>query len=385
MYRRNDPRFRRTLNEISQTIENANETAQTSVFVFGHQYITPCLSGIYNSIQPCVERCLPPADQRRGRSQRRSRGPELSFDFYDDWEEDENADLLGWNNEEYDSFVDGPVPPVATNQQPGRQRAMSYGTRRDARGRHVELGGPDVDPAHGPTYFGFIGKIANKLGGSKNLRYKPSAAGLQEHPGATKRHGEEGEPLMTDDSDPDTPHRRDRTGRRRSGTTGSERTFDSLSSRGDLFPSDDEADAVPLDEEFAMVLERRTTGSGQDDGSASGKAKAGKRPGPGSRRSTRTASSRSTPRSKRLSRTSSRDAPVGPEMADAEILHVPILTELKQEEEQIRMEEESSILQRREAAQRLAEERGLAMSESMNVSRLYVLRQRLPIADDVPE
>ncbi|KAF2156963.1 hypothetical protein K461DRAFT_325563 [Myriangium duriaei CBS 260.36] len=383
MFRRNDPRLRRTLNEISQTIENANETAQTSVFVFGQEYISPCLSSIRSCFQPCVEHCFPPLDQRGRRARRRSRGrPELNFDFYDDWEEDENADLLGWDDEEYDTFVDGPAGYGTTTQQPGRQRAMSYGTRRDAKGRHIDAG-PDGS-APGPSYFGFLGKITSKLGKGKPLRYKPSAAGLQEHPGSTKKlGGAEGEPLMTDESDADPIERRQRKGRKRSGTNSSGQTTSSLSSRGDLFPSEDEDDAVPLDDEFAMVLERRTTNSGQDDGGSSGIIRTGKRPGPGSRRSTRTGSSRSTPRSKRLSRTSSSEAPFRSEVIDPEMMNVPTLNELKQEEEQARAEEELSVRQRREAAQKLAAERGLVMTgHSTNESSDTPKGQEIPDSND---
>ncbi|GAM88821.1 hypothetical protein ANO11243_068550 [Dothideomycetidae sp. 11243] len=365
MYRPNDPRLRRTLNEISQTIESANETAQTSVFVFGQQYIRPCLGAVYGSVQPCVETCLPPAAGSRraaaaAAARRRSRGrPELNFDFYDDWEEDENADLLGWGDEEYDSFVAGPGGYGTTTQQPGRQRAMSYGTRRDAKGRHNDTGA-EAHGAEGSSYFGFIGKMASKLGKGKGLRYKPSAAGLQEHPGASKKFaGDEAEPLMTDESDTDAMMAQRRR-RNRSGTTGSQQTVDSLSSRGDLFPSEDEDDAIPLDDEFAMVLERRTTSSGQDDGGSSGIIKTSKRPGPGSRRSTRTTSSRSTPRSKRLSRTSSSEMAVRPEFIEPATLIVPTLSELRQEEERAKVEEETAVQQRREAAKKLAAERGLA-------------------------
>ena len=363
MYRRNDPRLRRTLNEISQTFENANETAQTSVFVFGQQYISPCLHSIYASIRPCVESCFPPSDQRGRRSRRRSRGqPELNFDFYDDWEEDENADLLGWDEDEYDGFMAGSGQYGATSQQPGRQRAMSYGARRDAKGRPLEAG-PDAAGA-GNSYFNFIGKIRDKLGPGKGLRYMPSAAGLQEHPGIGRRQ-RDGEPLMTDESGEDEP-RRHRRRRNRSGTVGSEHTTSSLSSRGDLFPSEDEDDAVPLDEEFAMVLERRSNNSGQDDGDSGGVSRSSKRPGIGSRRSTRTASSRSTPRSKkRMSRTASTETV---ENLESETLVVPTLSELKQEEQRVQMEEEEAIRQRREAAQRLAADRGLVVLDQPSAS-----------------
>ncbi|PNS20522.1 hypothetical protein CAC42_5972 [Sphaceloma murrayae] len=363
MYRRNDPRFRRTLNEISQTIESANETAQARVYIFGQSYINPCLSSISACFHPCIEHCFPGRDQRR-RTRGRGRA-ELNFDFYDDWEEDETDGLLGWGDEEYDGFLSGPASYGASQQQPARQRAMSYGTRRDAKGRRKS----DAGVEEPPSYFSFIGRLTGKLGSNKGLRYKPSAAGLQEHPPSSKKLGDtESEPLMTDESDGDVVDRRVRHGRNRSGTTGSERTTSSFSSRGDLFPSEDEDDAVMLDDEFAMVLERRTTGtgSGPDDG-GSGVGSNSKRPRLGSRKSTRTRSSRSTPRSKRSSRATSRASPVRPESTDPESIIVPTLSELKQEEEQARLEEEAAVERRRIAAQKLAEERGFGADSPTSV------------------
>lgn len=99
------------------------------------------------------------------------------------------------------------------------------------------------------------------------------------------------------------------------------RTLDSLSSRGDLFPSDEEDDAIPLDDEFAMVLERRTTQSsmsGLQTETSSGRArserKLGKRPSTGSRTSTRrTMSTRSVRSSVGSRKVSSRRGSSTPE------------------------------------------------------------------------
>lgn len=346
MYRRSDPRFRRTLNEISQTFESANESAQANVYSFSHHYIEPCVSSISGCFSACTSPCFPARDQRR-RSRARSRGrAELSFDFYDDWDEDEeDAGLLGWSNDEYDSLL-------GTTAQPGRQRAMSYGARRGNKSRDGD--DPTVVPAS--SKWGFLGKLTGKIGGGKNLRYKPSAADLQEHPGASRAHPE-GAPLLEEEDEGDEQGARGHK-RIRSNTQGSGNTTDSLSSRGDIFPSEDELDdAIPLDDEFAMVLERRTTNSGNDEVSSGRK---GKRPSAGSRLSTRTMSSRSSRDSRRESRRASNDSHANGFASEAEPKIIPSMAELKKEEERAQKEEEETITQRREAAQRLAAENGLA-------------------------
>ena len=370
MYRRNDPRFRRTLNEISHTLESANESAQANIFSFSHNYINPCFSGLSSCFQPCLDHCFPARDQRARRNRRSQGRAELSFDFYDDWDEDENDGLLGWENDEYDGLLGG-TGGYGTNAQPGRQRAMSYGARRDANGRRKSAVLPNdggVDPTIVPasSYFGFFGRLTGKIGGGKNLRYKPSAADLQERPGAVKKFpGMEANPLLEESEDDGIAQKKRKHGRTRRGTAGSGGTTDSFSSRGDIFPSEDEDDAVPLDDEFAMVLERRTTNSGLED-TSSGKTRSGKRPKPGSRKSTGTMSSRSTRQSYRSSRAASKSPPRTPGngVIDTEARTVPSLTELKQEEEQARLEEEVGIARRREAAQRLALRRGLSISET---------------------
>lgn len=359
MYRRSDPRFRRTLNEISQTIESANESAQANVYSFSHHYVEPCVSSVSACFSACASPCFPASDQRR-RSRARSRGrAEQSFDFYDDWDEDEeDAGLLGWSNDEYDGLL-------SANAQPARQRAMSYGARRGNNHRKVQPrdeDDPTVIPAS--SKWGFLGKLTGKMGGGKILRYKPSAADLQEHPGAAHTLPE-GAPLLEEDEENDQGARAHK--RNRSNTQGSGNTTDSLSSRGDIFPSEDELDdAIPLDDEFAMVLERRTTNSGTDDVSSGRK---GKRPSAGSRLSTRTMSSRSTRNSRRQSRRSSKDPGANDHTPEAEPKIIPSMTELKREEHRVQREEEDTIAQRRDAAQRLAAENGLG---SPNVSEDFI-------------
>lgn len=358
MYRRSDPRFRRTLNEISQTIESANESAQANIFTFSHRYLGPCFSSIASSFQSCTSACCPSHEGRARRHRARSLArPELSFDFYDDWDQDETAGLLAWDNDHMESLLpgQGSYGAGATSTQPARERAMSYGARRDKYGRRKSQ--PHNDPESDPTlipsssYFGFLGKISSKLTGGKALRYKPSAADLQEHPGAARTM-----PPLAENDEHFSP-------RKRSGTAGSHGTTDSFSSRGDIFPSEDEDDAVPLDDEFAMVLERRTTGSGLEDASNGGKPRRpGKRPSTGSRMSTRTMSSRSTRTSKRRSRVESA-SPSREILVEQEPKPIPSMTELRQEEDRIREEEEAAITNKREAAQSLALRRGLSVSE----------------------
>jgi hypothetical protein len=126
-----------------------------------------------------------------------------------------------------------------------------------------------------------------------------------------------------------------------------------LSSRGDIFPSEDEDDAVPLDDEFTMALERRQTG-GLDD-TSSGKTRSGIKPA-GSRVSTRTASSRSTLESARRLRANSQ-----PKHANTGTKEVPSLLDLKQEEERVRLEEEAEVEMKRQEARRVALKRGLSV------------------------
>jgi len=373
MYRTSDPRFRRRLNEIGASVETATEQAQSSIYIFGQHYVQPCLSSVSSCFTTCIDASCPAINYsqrdrlRRQRGRGRSRGrAELNFDFYDDWDDlDENDGLLGWGgNDEFDRLLagSGTAGYGAVSQQPGRQRGMSY-----PKGRRKSTAQQDAeDPTLIPGSKGFFGRLF----GGKALRYKPSAADMQDHPGARRlrRDRTEGEALLEESEESSRGGRRH--GRTRSGTAGSGETTDSLSSRGDIFPSDEEVeDAIPLDDEFAMVLERRNTQSGPGTESSSNKTRSerrGKRPSAGSRTSTRrTMSSRSARSS--LGRKSSRrgssvpQTPIEesqPEMQEE--IEVPSLNELKQEETRIEREEEEQIERKRQEAQRIAAERGLS-------------------------
>ena len=368
MYRRNDPRFTRTLQNVVHNIESANESAQANLFTFAHDYINPCVSSIGNCFQSCFAPCFPSREDRLRRNRGRSRGrAELSFDFYDDWEDDENDGLLGWGNDELDRLLAG-SRSYGGATQPSHQRTMSYGTRRDRDGRfpsgrrksavQPHDGGPDPTIIPSSSYFGFLGRLPWKIGG-KGLRYKPSAADLTEHPGASRRARLEEQPLIEDSGEDEVRGERRKGHRRnRSHTTGSGHTTDSLSSRGDIFPSEDEDDAVPLDDEFATVLERRTTGLGADD-TNSGKTRSGKR-STGSRMSARTASSRSTHESGRKSGGNSQV-----KRSESVIEAVPTLSDLKHEEERVQQEEEAEVERKRREARQLAAKRGLSVERSI--------------------
>jgi hypothetical protein len=365
MYRTNDPRFRRRLNDISATLESANESAQSSLYIFAQHYVRPCFGSIGNCLTSCVEAGCPHLQQRdRLRRGRRGRA-EVSFDFYDDWDEDENEGLLGWGDDDGDAPGYGTVD--VQQQQPGRQRGMSY-PRDRRRKSHEGVSGADV--LGGPSFFGRL------FGGSRAVRYKPSSADLQDHPGA-KRVGKdrgEAEALLEESEGSVGRAAPRRHGRKRSGTAGSRETLDSLSSRGDIFPSDDEDDAIPLDDEFAMVLERRNTTSGPETETSSGNTgsiapkKRGKRPSTGSRVSSRrTVSTRSmSGRESRSRNASAVHTPVDESVLNsiedisAKEIEVPTMIELSQEERDLAAEEESEVERKREEARRVASERGLA-------------------------
>jgi hypothetical protein len=367
MYRTNDPRFRRRLNDISATLESANESAQSSLYIFAQHYVRPCFGSIGNCLTSCVEAGCPHLQQRdRLRRGRRGRA-EVSFDFYDDWDEEENEGLLGWGDDDGDAPGYGTVD--VQQQQPGRQRGMSY-PRDRRRKSHEGVSGADV--LGGPSFFGRL------FGGSRAVRYKPSSADLQDHPG-TKRAGKdrgEAEALL-EESEGSVGRVARRHGRKRSGTTGSRETMDSLSSRGDIFPSDEEDDAIPLDDEFAMVLERRNTQSGPETETSSGNTgsiapkKRGKRPSTGSRGSSRrTISTRSgSGRGNRSRNASEIHTPVDESLLNsiedisAKEIEVPTMVELSQEERDLAAEEETEVERKREEARQAAAERGLVEAQ----------------------
>jgi hypothetical protein len=367
MYRRSDPRWNRTIQHISDNLEHANEAAQENIYGFTQRYVNPCLSSLTQCANACTAPCFPSQnDRRRHRGRARGSRAELSFDFYDDWEEDENDGLLGWGNDNLERFL-GTSRNYGTTTQPERQRPMSYGQRsRDARfntARRKSVaqardGGQDPTIIPSSSYFGFLGRLPFNLGG-KGLRYKPSAADLTEHPGAVRRSIEEEQPLI-EDSEEDAHHgseyKNDR--RNRSNTHTSGHTTDSFSSRGDIFPSEDELDdAVPLDDEFTISLERRTTGQWNDEGSGrKTRSSSSKRPS-GSRMSTRTASSRNTPEP---ARKSTEDVIMHRSASQEIIEEMPSLDDLQAEEERLRRVEEAEVERKRKGAQQLAVKRGLA-------------------------
>jgi hypothetical protein len=273
MLSRNDPRLRRALDQITRNIESANERTQENIFSFTQTYINPCLSSTNEFLRNSCTCCLSDEERRRRlRTQGRTGGrAELSFDFYDDWEQDESDALIGFAGDEHD-------PLLPTSSQPQRDRGMNYGTRQKASRKNLTSLEDDDDQKGNiiqqSSYFGFLERLPFRLG-AKGLRYKPSIADLQDNPGLRKFGGLGGDTLLSDAEGAGASTSKRTHRRTRSNTEGSGNTLDSLSSRGDIFPSEDEMDdAVPLDDEFALHLhlERRTTGHTTDDtGSSSHK------------------------------------------------------------------------------------------------------------------
>lgn len=262
---------------------------------------------------------------------------------------------MEWGNDELDRLLTG-----NDTQQPGKQGVMSYGSRGVGKRKGA---GPkdrredDVNMVPKSSMFGFLERLPWRIGG-RGVRYRPSVADLQENVG---RRGQEAEPLIEESEDSGGP----RHMRSRSGTVGSRSTTNSLSSRGDLLPSEDEDDAVPLDDEFAMVLERRNTGATSDDHSSGRKGR--KRP-PDSLTSMKTASSRETRftgKERRATSTSSGKNRPFVQTAEEDVLS---MSDLKRDDERVRQLEDDEVEQRRQAAQRLALERGLSSADGAEVT-----------------
>lgn len=135
--------------------------------------------------------------------------------------------------------------------------------------------------------------------------------------------------------------------------------------------SDEEDDAVPLDDEFASVmLARRSTNQGilEDQGSGKTRTPSGKRPG-ASRRSTRTPSSKSIRSPGMQSQRSASQRSLAPPASPTptrERGELPTMLDLKRQEEEIAREEELEIKQKREAAHRLAVQRGLSIGNAVS-------------------
>lgn len=204
---------------------------------------------------------------------------EAAFDFYDDWEDAEEEALMGFGDDEREPLVS------SVGQLGRRERGMNYGATSSSssrgKGRRTigKIGGEEEEEGpgniiHSSSYFGFLERFPFRVG-ARGLKYRPSVADLQENPGSRRPgRAEEGESLLDDDGEPNVESSRRSHRRNRSATQGSGHTTDSFSSRGDIFPSEDEMDdAIPIDDEFALHLERRDTG----DTGSSGRREVGQR------------------------------------------------------------------------------------------------------------
>lgn len=362
-----DPRLRQRWNQITHDAETVTENAAAGIWSFQHNYINPCMGSLVESLEQCTAVCLGDAEERlrKRRERDRARGrAEYSFDFYDDWydeEEAENAGLLGsWVGEDWERLLAGTGTQRKrgggeTAQQPSRKRAMSYGTkggRRKARDQ-------DHTIIRSSQPIGFLSKLPWKIGGT--LRYKPSAADLQDRPGMHSVG--ETEPLLgpTTDSNSSDAGKAPRT-RQRSGTAGSGETSDSYRSRGDLFPSDGEGeeDAVPLDDDVTFDMIRKDDRSSGKTRSSRGKRPAGSR-----------TVSRTTLGSER-SRDSLRGAPSSTSLlVTPDVDNTPSLQDLGAEEERLRDEEGREVVRKTEAAAQPAmPPRGLQGSSCSDVPSL---------------
>ncbi|EGO60806.1 hypothetical protein NEUTE1DRAFT_144158 [Neurospora tetrasperma FGSC 2508] len=394
-----DPRLRQRWNQISHNAEAVTENAAAGIWTFQHQYITPCLSSLADSIDSCTSLCLGDREERARRARERDRGAhrtraEYMFDFYDDWDDDFAADqgtassggggglFSGWGGEDWDRLLAGTGNDRRhaaggtgdVVDQPRRKRGMSYGTRGGPR-RKASL--PEDDPTVIPRTapLGFLGRLPFKFGGT--LRYKPSAANLRDHPGALlpgqqqqggRRHRDENEPLLGTSSE-EGEHARNHEQharespqlRPRSNTGESEGTSSSsYRSRNDIFPSDGEGDedAVPLDDEFAVALGR------VDDGSSNRtRSTKGKRPANGDRESGIARSVSRTTIASTYSAYRIDDTTIFPTSSSEDALPTPSLEDLQREEEQAEREEYEEIERKRKAASRLATQRGLRKEE----------------------
>lgn len=387
-----DPRLRQRWNQISHNAETVTETAAEGIWTFQHRFINPCLGTIVESIESCTAPCTG-REERARRARARDHRAEYTFDFYDDWDDDDEVlarggsgygtGLLGgWGSgaggsssrgEDWDRLIGGSgagsrkgsLLAAEVADQPRRKRGMSYGTRGVRRKTLTnEEEDATIIPSTAP--LGFLGRLPWKIGGT--LRYKPSTAFLQDHPGAGGAHPDEHLPLLDSDADEDFHAQVSAHMRQRSGTSGSGDTSDSFRSRGDLFPSDGEGeeDAVPLDDEFAMALNRSDDRASNRTWSSKGKTPADELEIQQGTVSGTTISSRTSRSSLRAAtRKSSLGSVVQNNPADSSIHPVanPTLKDLQREEEEAGRREDQEIARKREAAAQLARRQGLSASE----------------------
>ena len=367
-----DPRVVAVYNRAASNLESVQSTAQSIIYSASHHaepYVSSCLASVSTCLEASCQPCFNLRDEnyrRRGHHPSRTvgarRGREgLGFDFYDDWEQEEAE----WANDELERLLGN--GEEEGDGQPGKKPPMSYGSRLSGRvtGKRKTIpitskdAGEDPNVVPQSSIFGFLERLPWKIGGRGSGKYRPSVADLQERVG--RRGPTDAERVLFGDGEAEI-----RKGRGRSGTAGSRSSLNSLSSRGDLFPSDDE-DAVPIDDEFAMALERRPTGATTSDDRSS--RKKGAREPAGSRASIKTVSSRdnkpSRKKGKRGSSASSREVRGG--LIEALEPAIPSMTDLKLEEDRISREQEAAVEQRRQAAQLLAAKRGLATVTAQEV------------------
>ncbi|KYK58103.1 hypothetical protein DCS_05116 [Drechmeria coniospora] len=357
-----DPRLRQRWNQIAQDAEAATENAAAGIWSFQHNYINPCLGCFLESIERCTTVCLGDAEERMRRRRERDRAAEYSFDFYDDWNE-EGRDggggnsgggglRSGWGSDDWDRLLAGTGSSRRkvgdATEQPRRTRGMSYGAR-GAR-RKANNRDPTIIPSTRP--IGFLSRLPWKLGGT--LRYKPSAADLQEHP--AKRGNGETEPLLGSDQVGNYGEQL-RMPRRRSGTTGSGDTSDSFRSRGDLLPSDGEGDedAVVLDDEVTYDMVRKDDRSSGRSGRT--RSSKGKRPADVlsvSRTESRTTLGSTVSAESRQQERRSR-SPAG----TTDMENSVTLEDVPRVEDRPRREEDEELARKRELARQLAAARDL--------------------------
>ncbi|KAI0169575.1 hypothetical protein GGR52DRAFT_473188 [Hypoxylon sp. FL1284] len=382
-----DPRLRQRWNQISHTTETVTENAAAGIWSFGHTYVTPCLTSISSAFDNCTGVCLGDREERarRARERQRARGnAEYSFDFYDDWDEelgggdDGGGGLIGgWRGEDWDRLLAGGGRRRAAGEvedQPRRKRGMSYGTK-GSRKRPSSQEDPTIIPSTAP--LGFLSRWPFKVGGT--LRYKPSAANLQEHPGAS-RAGADAErvPLLGEDGNAIQIDGSSVLVRKRSATVGSGDTSDSYRSRGDLFPSDEEGeeDAVPLDDEFTITL-------GHADDRASNKTKSSKGKRIADPRIPRSVSRTTLDSQMPSIRRGLGSGSIPP--GSPALVSTPSLEDLRLEEERLEREEDELIEKKRMAAADLALRRGLSREnlqvESVPEAKSEIVRvEKVPVA-----
>ncbi|RPA91370.1 hypothetical protein L873DRAFT_313109 [Choiromyces venosus 120613-1] len=355
---RTDPRIRQSLNRISTSLENASDNARTGCFTFAKSCLDPCLASLSN--------CLPQQRPHNAHHHRRGGRSEYPFGFYDydDYSDEETSrrggGFLAWGNDELDRLLAGSGDGGGggsgnSSGYRGAGGGMYYGSSASTSAVGA-LGGKrksnlpnESDPTVIPTtsMFGFLARFASFRG--RGLRYKPSAANLQEHPQRNTGLAVVEEESARDRSiSPGIRSGRGGTagGRKRSATNSSgESAGESLRSRGDLWPSEDDDDAIPIGDDFL--------GNGTDDNPV-------------------------------IVRSRNEESPSPPLAPGDDALHL--------EEQAARDHEELEIERKREAARKLALQRGLAASPdpmsaplppSGSVSKTVSLRSAMTI--DAPQ